>query len=131
MTAESVLIRAQDAAARLMVDAGVIKRRTTQVVDPETGILTQLYSTIYTGKCRVQRRTMFDRPRDAGQAFELMLAVEVQIPITVLGVAAEDIFTQTASLHDADLVGRVFHIKGLSHKSHPSSRHLQCVEINS
>lgn len=131
MTADLLLIRAQAAAVALMVDACVVKRRSTQTTDPDTGIITQNYTTIYTGKCRVQRRTMFDRPHNVGQAYVYMLAVELQLPITVIGIVTEDIATITASVHDTDLVNRVFTIRGFSHKTHPSARHIQCVEINS
>lgn len=131
MTADSLLIRAQAAALRLMVDTCVIKRITSHFTDGETGIITSVYSTVYTGVCRVQRRTFFDRPHNAGEANELLLAVELQIPVSVVGVASEDIVTMLTSLHDADLVGRVFHVRGLSHKSHASARHFQCIEINS
>ncbi len=34
----------------------------------------------------------------------------------------------TASVHDADLLGRVFRIHDLAHKTHATARRVQCVE---
>lgn len=131
MSAETAMLRGQLAAVALMVDACQITRRSTQTTNPDTGVITQNYSVIYTGICRIQRRTMFDRPHSSGEAYVYMLAVEVQLPISAIGPTTEDIVTVTTATYDPDLLSRVFTVRGLSHKTHATARHLQCVEINS
>lgn len=132
MTADSVLARARVAMEALMVDTCTVKRLVPNpYTNPETGQMAKLYTTLYSGKCRVQRRTFFDRPHEIGEDFVLMLAVEVQLPMSFVGGTAEDIITMVYSVYDPDLVGRDFSVKGISHKSHAASRRFQCVEINS
>lgn len=131
MSAETVLAKARLFAITLMVDTCTIVRRTRIGTDVETG--TDLYSDslLYSGICRVQRRTFFNRPHDVAQDFVLMLAVEIWTPMTVEGVTAEDRITIITSELDHDLVGRFFSVKGMAHKSHGDSRRFQCIEVNS
>jgi hypothetical protein len=114
-----------------MVDTCTIVRRTSVGTDPETGHIIYSDNQLYSGICRVQRRTFFNRPHDAAQDFVLMLAVEVWTPMTVEGVTAEDRITITSSRWDNDLVNRFFSVKGMSHKSHGDSRRFECIEVNS
>lgn len=132
MTANSVLALARVAALALMQDACTITRRTTQTTDPETGVITQNYSTLYTGQCKVQRRGprgQSNRPHDFGGDFEFVSYTEVAIPVSSTTYKPDDIVTVTASVNDADLVGRVFHLRGFEHKSFPSARRLMCLEV--
>lgn len=131
MTADSLIPRAQAAALALMVDACTMQRPGTPTTDPETGYVVPNYTLLYTGRCRVQRRTMFNRPRDTGEAFITLLALEVQLPITVTDIQGDDVITITAALHDSDLVGRVFHVRGFAHRTHPTKRVLNCLEVGS
>lgn len=130
MSAASVLARGQAAAEQLMVDACVIRR----VTDESTGtggVVTPTYSTLYTGRCRVQQVRAKANEVDAGEAYLLMLQLEVQLPVSVTGVQAEDQITITASAHDPDLVNRVFFVRDLAHKTHPTSRRVQVQEKTS
>lgn len=131
MTADSVLARARVAAEALMVDSCTIVRRTIANTNPETGRVTYSDTQLYAGKCRARRRTFFNRPHEAAEDFVLMLAVEIWAPMSLVGVTAEDIVTMTASVHDPDLVGRIFSVKGMAHKTHGDSRRFQCIEVNS
>jgi hypothetical protein len=131
MSADSVLARGRTAALNLMVDACVIKRITSTSTNPTTGVITPTYSTLYTGQCRVQQSGSQGQLADAGEAALVLLRLEVQLPMSVVGLAEGDEITVTASALDSDLVGRVFVIRDLMHKTHATARRLGVVEKTS
>jgi hypothetical protein len=51
--------------------------------------------------------------------------------MAVTGIASDDLVTITASLLDADLVGRTFRVRELGHKSHMTARRVQLEEVTS
>lgn len=130
MSRDSVLARGRTAAEAGMVDTCTIAR-VTETTDEDTGEVTPTTSPLYTGACRVQQRTVTATPADAGEAHALMLALEVQLPMSVTGLRTEDRITITASAHDPDLVDRVFLIRSLAHKTHATARRVQVVERTS
>lgn len=130
MSRASVLARGQAAAEAGMVDACVIRRRTGSTTDPDTGVSTPAYATLYTGKCRVQNARAEAGREEAGQDFLLVLRLEVQLPVAgTAGLQAGDQITITSATHDADLVGRVFRIHDLAHKSEPTARRVGVIEL--
>lgn len=131
MTAQSTVLRGRLAAEALMVDACTIKRVTSFSTNDTTGVVTPTYSTIYSGKCRVQQTVPVSRPHDVGQAAVWLQRLELQVPMSVTGISSDDLVTITASVLDADLVGRIFHVRELGHKSHMTARRVQIEEITS
>jgi hypothetical protein len=130
MSRSSVLARAQAMAEAAMTDTCVIRRLGAVVTDPDTGERTPTTTTIYTGKCRVQQHQAIAGQHEAGQDYQLLLRLEVQLPIAVTGLQVADEITITAvgAGHDPDLPGRVFKIHDLAHKSEASCRRPQCTE---
>jgi hypothetical protein len=124
----SALARGQVAAELGMTDACTVRRVATSGTDPVTGETSYTYSSIYTGKCRVQQHQAAADRQDVGEDSVLLLTVEVQLPVSVTGLEVGDLITITSAAHDADLVGRVFRIHDLAHKSEPTARRVQCVE---
>jgi hypothetical protein len=131
MSAATVLARGRAAALALMVDACVIKRITSTSTNPTSGVITPSYSTLYTGQCRVQQSGSQGQLADAGEASLVLLRLEVQLPMSVTGLAEGDEITVTSSALDPDLVGRVFVIRDLMHKTHATARRLGVVEKTS
>ena len=113
-----------------MVDACTIRRRTGETTGPG-GVVTPTYVTVFEGQCRLQQPTGTAREEDAGEAALLMVRFELQVPMSVVGVQADDEVTVTASVHDPDLVGREFLVRGLFHKTHATARRLQVEERTS
>lgn len=111
-----------------MVDACTIARIGTRVTDTTTGAVTTPRTTLYTGQCRVQQQKADAQREDAGEDHLLLLRIEVQLPMSVTGLKVGDEITITASAHDADLVGRVFRVHDLAHKTHATTRRVQCLE---
>jgi hypothetical protein len=130
MSRLSVLARGRAAAVAGMVDACTIRRQTGTTTDPDTGYPTPQYLSPdpYTGACRVQQHQATADQQNPGEDFLLLLRVEIQLPPSVVGLQVGDVVTITASAHDADLVGRVFRIHDLAHKSEATARRVQCVE---
>lgn len=113
-----------------MVDSCTVRRRTGETTDLDTGAVTPVYTTVYTGQaCRVQTRGYWGEARDVGEAARVILAFEVQFPIAVTDLQTRDEITIDACVNDPDLVGRVLRLKDLAHKSHATSRRVLCQEV--
>ena len=127
MSRAAFVARAQVRAQASMVDACTIRRRTGSTVGTD-GKVTPTYDTLYTGMCRVQQVTTEPTPADPGEDRQLLVRLIVQLPISVTGLQPADEITVTASVHDADLVGRVVLVNGLHHKSEASCRRVGVIE---
>lgn len=114
-----------------MVDACTIDRRTGEPTDPDTGVITPVYEQVYTGRCRIQSRNTATTSPTSGQQRVDLLTLEVQLPMSVTGLAVSDLVTVTTSVHDPDLPGRVFRVANLMHKTHATARRVQLEERTS
>jgi hypothetical protein len=131
MSERAALIEeARAAAEEGMVDTCTIRRLTGEVTDVD-GVITPTYATLYTGFCRVQQQQPYAERHDAGQAYLLILRLEIQLPMSVTGLAPDDELTMITSEMDPDLPGRVFAVRDLAHKTNASSRRIQCSEVTS
>lgn len=128
MSLESLLVRGRAAAEALMVDACTIRRAAAGTTDPDTGVPSPTYTALYAGKCRIQQSVVQAQQHDVAEDYQLLLRLEVQLPMAVTGLLVGDEVTVTASVHDADLVGRVFRVRDLAHKTHATARRVQVVE---
>lgn len=132
MSRESVLARGQAAAARIRVDACIIRRRTgAQTTDDTTSDVVHAYVTPdpYSGPCRIQQgRLATSTESTVAEDTAVKLALEVQLPVSVTGLQVGDEVHITTSASDPDLPGRVFIIRGLAHKTDPTARRVQCTE---
>lgn len=128
MTAATVLARGRAAAERNMVDTCTIRRRTGETTD-EYGRITPTYGDpFYEGKCRVQQAGAQASAQQPGEAYVLMLRLEVQLPMSVTGLEVGDEIGIVTSAHDPDLPGRTFLVRDLAHKTHATARRVQCTE---
>lgn len=130
MSRAAVLARGRAAAEAGMVDACQIRRVTGRATDPFSGVETPTYLNpdVYAGKCRVQQALAQAQQQDVGQDYLLLLRLEVQLPMTVVGLRVGDEITITASVSDPDLPGRVFLVRDLFHKTDATARRVQCTE---
>lgn len=132
MSATALIARGRAAAERLMVDACTIKRVASSTTSLTTGVITPTYTTMYSGKCRIQQRTQgLARPHEAGEAHLLLLQMEVHLPMTSAAFQVDDQVTITASALDVDLVGRIFYVRDLFHKTHATARRVSVQERTS
>jgi hypothetical protein len=113
--------------------AQAIRRRIgTKTTDPDSGAVTNNYVAPdpYTGRCRMQQSLAQADQHDAGQDYVLLVRFVLQLPMTVVGVRVGDEVTITAS-RDPDLVGRVFLVRDLFHKTDASARRVGVTERTS
>lgn len=132
MSRASVLARGQAKAVESMVDACTIRRVTGTTTDDFSGEITKTYLSPnpYSGKCRFQRSGAGAQAQqhDVGEDYLLLLRIEVQLPISVVGLQVDDEVTCDSSVHDPDLPGRVFLVRDLAHKSEATARRVQLTE---
>lgn len=128
MSIESVLARGRAAAEARMVDACVIRRTTAKSTNTTTGVVTPTLATIYTGKCEIQQAEAQGRQENSAEAHLLMLQLQLKVPMTAAALERLDEVEITASAHDPELVGRIFRIRDLHHKSHATARRVSIQE---
>lgn len=128
MTRDSALTRGRALAEGGMVDTCTIRRRTGSSTDPDTGASIPVYTALYAGPCRVQQAAPQAQQGDVGQNYLLLLKLEVQLPMSVVGLEVGDEVTIVTAAYDADLVGRVFTVRDLMHKTHATARRVQVLE---
>lgn len=125
----SVLARGQAAAEAGMGDACTVQRSSgSDTTNPVTGVGTTTYTTLYTGKCRVQQNSVTGSRHDIGQDSTLTQPFIVSVPTAVTGLKVGDRVTITSAA-DADLVGRVFLVGAVVHKANLTARRLGVEEI--
>jgi hypothetical protein len=133
MSAGTALLRGRNLVERLMVDACTITRKTGETVGAG-GVITPTFTTIYSGKCRVVVRT---RERlggswvDVGEELRVVSRLELQVPISAPETAEGDKVTMTASVYDPQLVGTVYTVRDIMHKSYLTSRRITITETSS
>ena len=114
-----------------MVDACTIRRRTGEATDDDGNVTPAYGPDLYSGKCRIQQHVGQAAQADVGEDFQLLLRLEVQVPMSVTGLEVGDEVTVTASAHDLDLPGRVFRVRDLAHGTHKTSRRVGVTERTS
>ena len=118
-------------ALSLMVDSCTITRRRldedgepVREMDPVTLELTDVWDEVWAGRCRVQRpgAVMVGREPVVGGAEYNVETVHVQVPLSVLGVKADDRVTVTAvgAISDPDSVGMVLSAVSYTHLTLPT-----------
>lgn len=111
-----------------MIDQCLIQRPDGTVTDPVTGGVTVTYLSVYVGKCKVQTFTNRELFRDGGEHQFIVQRYEVDIPVSAVGVRANDQIIVTSSVFDADLTGRSYRVVGLMNKSMATARRLGVEE---
>lgn len=115
-----------------MVDACTITRVTGTATNSETGVITPTTTTVYSGKCKVQRGGIpTGEPHNRGEASVQVMHQELHVPVSATGVLVDDIATITASQLDADLVGKRFTIRAVAHKTFLTARRFDVQEVGS
>lgn len=120
-----------------MVDTCTIRRVTGESTGPG-GVITPTYQVLYgpdvephNGKCRFQQLDAQAVEQSPGEQYALMLRMQVQLPMSVTGLQAEDQVTCDSSEEDPDLPGRVFLLRDLAHKTHATMRRVGIQERTS
>ncbi len=134
MSRASVLARGRAAAELGMQDTCTIRRKTGKSTDAN-GVVTPTWSTVYSGKCRLQDAdgsTGSSRPATPGESYVLMSGRVLQLPVTSsTGVRADDQVTMVTCVNDPDVVGQIFIVRDEAGKSEATSRRLGVERVTS
>jgi hypothetical protein len=102
---------------------------TSGPMDPNTGTATTTPGAlVYRGRCRVQTYEAHESNPSSGQHTWSVQRYSVHIPATV-DVPIDHLVTITASVLDANLVGRRYRVAGHLHKSMATANRLVIDEI--
>lgn len=114
-----------------MVDKCTISRQSGSATDPDTGKVTPTFTAVYSGKCQVQQTiAQSSNPEAGGHQFTVQDLV-LKVPVSVTGIQIGDTVTMSSAELDPELVGRVFRVSDLFHKTYATSRRLRVEEVMS
>lgn len=121
-----------------MVDAATVKSPVSTTSDPLTGEDVTTYGApIYgpaikphQGKCKVQGLDPLERNPEAGGAEVTVQRYRIDFPVGAFVPAVGQIVTITASRFDPFLVGRMFRVVSLLHKSFATAYRLGVEEVS-
>jgi hypothetical protein len=130
MSRAAVLARGRIAAEAGMVDTCVIRRRSGDTTDPYSGVVTAAYVNPdpYSGKCRLRQVQALPETHDVGEDYVVLSRLQLQLPVSAVGLQVGDEVTVTASAHDPDLPGKVFLIRGPAVGSEITARRFEVTE---
>lgn len=113
-----------------MVDRCEIRTKpTTGDLDPVTGTRPESPGTLlYAGKCKVQTYEAHEQTPQSGQHVYTVQRYYVHIPATV-DIPVDARVTITASVLDANLVGKTYRAAGGLHKSMATANRLLVDEV--
>lgn len=103
-----------------MTDTCTIRRRTGETPDPVTAVVTPTWAQVYAGKCRLQDTGSINggaRTETPGQDHQLLVELQLQLPLGAAVLAVGDEVTLTGSQHDASRVGDVLLVRDLAGKT--------------
>ena len=113
-------------------EEGELRGPGTRVLDEDTGQYVDTPGPLkYAGVGKVQTTDTIGRATDAGDRVVMVTRFEVHLPISAAQAAVDDVWTQTASAHDAQLVGKQFRVASLVQKSYMTARRLAVEEVQS
>ena len=83
----------------------------------------------YTGACLIRARPIAPIPTEFGQQSETRVEYDVYLPHTATGILPDDLITVTASVTDAEMMGKVLKVVSVSVDSYRVKTHIK-AELN-
>ena len=120
-------LRAQ--AESLMVDMCTVSRLGEPVTDPETGVVTDSTTPVYSGKCKVQSKDSSVATPDVAGASFVVVSRQVHIPAGAADVRNGDVITVTASLLNPFGVGKQYRVEGFTPDSYETAARIPVKEL--
>jgi hypothetical protein len=120
-------LRAQ--AESLMLDTCTINRPGAAVTDPDTGVVTNTNTLVYSGKCKVQSKNSATSTPEAGEAEFVVVSRQVHIPVGAAVVRNNDVVTVTASTLNPSGVGRKYRVEGFTPDTYDTAARIPVKEI--
>lgn len=128
MGAVDATLRGRLASEALMVDACTVQRPGGLVTDAD-GNVAPVLTPVYTGVCKVQQTiSQASNPSAGGHSFTVQDS-RFDFPVAAGPLAIDDVVTVTASVLDPQLVGSVFRIVELFHKSMATAQRTRVEQV--
>jgi hypothetical protein len=113
-----------------MFDACIVDRPGPVVTDPDSGVVAPSLSRIYAGKCKVQQTiAQSSNPTAGGHSFTVQ-STRWDTPVSAGPFAVNDVVTMTGAVLDPQLVGRVYRVVELFHKSGATAQRVRVEEVS-
>lgn len=129
MSARAAVLRGREAAEALMIDVCRVHRPGPAVTDPVTAKVTAPLVLIYEGKCKIQQTlAQSSNPEAGGHQFTVQ-DTRWDTPVSVGRFMVGDVVTVDYCELDPQLVGRVFRVKELFHKSMATAQRTRAEEV--
>jgi hypothetical protein len=114
-----------------MFDACTVDRPGDPTTDPDTGAVTPTLTRIYEGRCKVQQTiAQSSNPEAGGHSFTVQ-DTRWDTPVSAGPFEVSDVVTMTAAVLDPQMVGRVYRVVELFHKSGATAQRVRVEEITS
>lgn len=120
----------REQAESLMLDQCTISRPGAPVTDPDTGVVTNTSTSVYSGKCKVQSKDSSTSSPEAGGHSFTVVSRQVHVPAGSADVRDDDVITITAATLP-QLVGKVYRVDGFTPDSFDTAFRLPVKEITS
>lgn len=130
MSATSALALGRAAAESLMLDACTIMRPGEPVTDPDSGVVSNGSTLVYSGKCKVQSKDSSTSSPEAGGHSFTVVSRQVHIPAGSADVLDDDVVTITSATL-SQLVGKVYRVDGFTPDSYDTAFRLPVKEVTS
>lgn len=129
MSAADALLAGRREAEALMIDACSVTRPGESITDPDTGEVTPSSTPVYSGPCKVQQTiSQASNPTAGSHAFTVQDS-RVDFPVSAGPLMVDDVVTVTSSVLDPQLVGSVFRVVELFHKSMATAQRTRVEEV--
>lgn len=130
MSAADAVAEGRTQAELLMFDACIVDRPGPVVTDPDSGVAAPSLSRIYEGKCKVQQTiAQSSNPTAGGHSFTVQ-STRWDTPVSAGPFAVNDVVTMTGAVLDPQLVGRVYRVVELFHKSGATAQRVRVEEVS-
>lgn len=129
MGAVEALLAGRLEAEALMVDACVVRRQTGESTDPVTGKVTPVLVPVYSGPCKVQQTMAQSNTTVSGDYQFTLQNTRLDVPVSAGPLRVNDTVELTASVLDPQLVGRVYRVVELFHKTFATSQRTRVEEV--
>lgn len=129
MSASDAVLAGRREAEALMLDSCTVTRPGPVVTDPVTGAVTPSSTPVYAGPCKVQQTISQASSPSAGLHSFTVQDSRVDFPVAAGPLAVDDVVTITSAVLDPQLVGSVFRVVELFHKSMATAQRTRVEQI--
>jgi hypothetical protein len=130
MSLRSAVLAGRRAAMRTMLDTATVRAVAGVATDPLTGAVTPTYSAaLYTGRCKVQSSGLQAATSEAAGHMFTVQDYRVDFPVGSFVPVIGLVVTIDVATLDPNLVGRVFRVTSLLHKSQATAYRLGVEQV--